>query len=324
MDIWSLTDLATPWAVHVAVTLRVAEHIAAGRTRIEDIAAAAGAHTESLHRVLRHLVEKGVFEETSPGTFGLNEPSRKLLEPPARLGMDLDGFGGRMAHAWGTLLTAVRTGAPAYHEVFGRPFWNDLESNPKLEAEFDEMIGPPGHGTPDPDVLVSGGWESIGTVVDVGGGTGALLAEILKAHPSARGILVDRPSTVARSAEIFARAGVSARVTTRGQSFFDALPPGGDLYLLKNVLSDWPDDEARTLLARCAEAARPRGRVVAVSGVSPDDRGAPSPELLMLVLVGGKGRTLTEFRALAQSAGLDVHAAGRTASGRFVVECRPR
>src|SRR5262249_37240083 len=112
------------------------------------------------------------------------------------------------------------------------------------------------------------------------------------------------------------------RFTAVGQSFFDPLPTGADLYVLKKVLDDWPDREALAILQRCAEAARPAGRVVILGGVSPDEAGVPSPGLLMLVLVGGKHRILTEFRALARAAGLEVQAAGRLPSGRFVVECR--
>src|SRR5262249_26297883 len=131
MNVWELCDLCTPWCVHVAVTLRIAEHLAGGIDRIEDLAAAAGADRDALHRVLRHLTGHGVFEEPAPGRFGLNEPARMLLEPAARLGFDLDGIGGRMAHAWGSLLTAVRTGKPAYQAVFGRPFWEDLAAHPQ-------------------------------------------------------------------------------------------------------------------------------------------------------------------------------------------------
>jgi SAM-dependent methyltransferase len=323
VNIWALSDLSTPWCLHVVATLRIAEHIAAGITHIDDLAAASGSHSGSLHRVLRHLVGNGVFEEPAPGQFALNKPSRGLLDSPIRLGLDLDGFGGRMAYAWGSLLAAVRTGAPAYHTIFGRPFWEDLQAHPNLAASFDALMGPPGHGTPDSEVLVSGDWESVRTVVDVGGGTGALLAEVLRARPTVRGTLVDLPATVARSAEIFKAAGVSERVTTVGQSFFDPLPAGADLYLLKSVMGDWPDREATAILRRCADAARPAGRIVILNGVSPDDAGAPSPALLMMVLVGGKDRTLTEFRELARAAGLDVHAAARQPSGRFIVECRP-
>ncbi len=322
MDIWTLTDLSTPWCVHVVATLRVADHIAAGKTEIGQLAAAAGADRDSLYRVLRHLVSKGLFEEPAPGGFGLNEGARALLEDPIRLGLDLDGIGGRMAHAWGTLLSAVRTGTPAYHEVFGRGFWEDLDAHPEVAASFDALMGPAGHGVPDPHVLVNpADWESVRTVVDVGGGTGWLLAEVLRAHPEIRGTLVDLPRAVARSGEVFRAAGVADRVTAVAQSFFDPLPGGADLYILKSVVHDWPDREATAILKRCAEAARPSGRVVVFTGAGPGEE-AP-PELLMMVLVGGKARTLDEFRAMAHEAGMEVRAVGCQPSGRVIVECHP-
>ena len=319
----ALTDLCTPWCVHVVATLRIADHIANGITAIDDLAAAADCDSDSLSRVLRHLVGKGVFEEPVPGRFALNDVAQELRDHAQRPWLDLDGIGGRMAYAWSSLLTAVRTGKSAYHEVFGRSFWEDLDAHPDVAASFDALMGPSGHGRPNPDVLIAGGWELVRTVVDVGGGSGALLAEILRAHPTIQGILVDLPRTVARSREIFQAAGVADRVTTLGQNFFDPLPVGADLYLLKNVLADWPDSEAPALLRRCAEAARPNGRVIILGGVSPDEPGGPSPELLMLVLVGGKGRSLAEFRDLAGRAGLQIAAAGWLQSGRFAVECRP-
>ena len=322
MDIWALSDLCTPWCVHVVATLGIADRILAGNTEIGPLAAAAGADRDSLHRVLRHLVSKGVFVEAAPGRFALNEAARGLLEEGVRLGLDLDGIGGRMAHAWGTLLSAVRSGKPAYHEAFGGGFWEDLEAHPEIGASFDALMGTAGHGVPDWHVLVdSADWESLRTVVDVGGGTGALLAEILRARPEVRGTLVDLPGPVARSSEIFQAAGVADRVTTVAQSFFDPLPGGRDLYILKNVLGDWPDRQATAILRRCADAARPSGRVV-FSGTGPGEDA--SPELLMMVLVGGRGRMFDELREMAREAGLEVKAVGRQASGRAIVECRPR
>jgi 2,7-dihydroxy-5-methyl-1-naphthoate 7-O-methyltransferase len=172
-------------------------------------------------------------------------------------------------------------------------------------------------------VLIAGDWESVRTVVDVGGGTGALVAEILRARPTVRGTLVDLAPSVARSGEIFQAAGVADRVTTVVQSFFDPLPAGADLYLLKNVQADWPDRKAMAILRRCAEAARPGGRVVLLGGVSPDEGHGPPPALWMMVLAGGRERNLSEFRELARASGLQVHAADRQPSGRFIVECRP-
>jgi SAM-dependent methyltransferase len=321
VDLGALSDLCTPWCIHVVATLRIADHIAAGQVRIEDLATAAGCDSYALHRVLTHLVGKGVFEEPSAGRFALNQAARGLLDPGHRIGLDLDGIGGRLAHAWGTLLAYVRTGIPDYQGRFGRPFWEDLDAHPEIGASFDALIGPTGHGTPDPEFPITGGWESVQTVVDVGGGTGAMLAEILRRRPQVHGTLVDLPRTVALSTTTFQAAGVAGRVTTVGQSFFNPLPAGADLYLLRGILNDWPDREATAILNRCAEAARPAGRVVVLKGIGPDD--APRALSIEMVLVGGKNRTVAEFGELACAAGLKVLAAGRQPSGYFVVECRP-
>ncbi len=322
MELWELADLCTPWCVHVVATLRLADHIQSGHSKIKDLARVAGADAESLQRVLRHLVSKGLFEEPRPGDFALNDFARGLIGDAGRAGFDLEGFGGRMAYAWGTLLSAVRTGKPAYHEQFGRDYWSDLEAHPEIAAGFDLLMGP-GHGPRDPNILLEPSeWARVRTVVDVGGGTGMLLAEVLRAQPHVRGTLVDLPRTVARSREVFEAAGVADRAVVSAQSFFHPLPSGADVYFMERVLNDWPDMEARQILTRCAEATRPSGRFVLLGGVTPEEKA--SPDLLMMVLVGGKNRTLAEFRELAREAGLEIRAAGRQPSGRFVVECVPR
>jgi SAM-dependent methyltransferase len=322
MDLWQLTDLCTPWCVHVVATLRIADHLADGPMEFDKLAAICGADAESLQRVLRHLVSKGLFEEPETGRFALNDATQALREERTRMWLDLRGFGGRMAYAWGTLLSAVQTGRPAYHEAFRRSFWDDLDANPEIAASFDEGMGPAGHGIPDANILINElDWPSVHTVADIGGGTGALLAEVLRARPHVHGTLVDLPRTVARSDALFQAAGVADRVSVVGQSFFDPLPAGLDVYLLKSVMGDWPNREVVRILTRCAEAARPSGRVVILSGIVPGE--VAGPELLMMVLVGGKDRTLDEFQPLAREAGLEVRASGSVASGRFVVECRP-
>jgi hypothetical protein len=222
-----------------------------------------------------------------------------------------------MAHAWGTVLEYVRTGQPAYQRVFGRPFWEDLAAHPEIAADFDALMGPAGHGVPDTDIELTQGWDGIESIVDVGGGTGAMLAALLKRHPHVRGTLVDLPGTVARSGEIL--EDVQDRVTTSGQSFFDPLPAGAGLYLLKKVLNDWPDEPTVTILRRCAEAAGTGGTVVVIGGVSPDET---TPVLAIDMLVaGGKTSTLTRFAELARRAGLEITAAGEQPAG-YVVECR--
>jgi hypothetical protein len=224
LDLDALSDLRTPWCLRVVATLTIADHIAAGVAEIDQLAAFADCDLDYLRLVMQHLAGVGVFDEPEPGRFALNDAARQLLQPGSRIVLDLDGIGGRMAHAWSTVLTAVRTGAPAYHEVFGLPFWEDLDAHPDVAASFDALMGPDGHGTPDPEILVTADWESVRTIVDVGGGTGTLLAEILRSHPEIRGMLVDFPRTVARGQEVFRAAGVGRRVTTVGQSFFDPFP----------------------------------------------------------------------------------------------------
>ncbi|WBC07592.1 methyltransferase [Micromonospora sp. WMMA1947] len=322
VDVDSLSDLATPWSLRVVVTLGIAEHVAAGVTTIGELARKTDCDRDALARVLRHLVGKGVFEEPAEGEFALNEAARTLLEPGPLRGLTLDGHGGRSAAAWSGLLATVRTGRPGYETVFGRSFWEDLEAHPEIAESYDAMMGHRAGDASDPAVLVDDDWADVHHVVDVGGGTGETLAEILRVRPHVHGTLVDLPRAVARAAEVFAAAGVADRAAVSGQSFFDPLPPGADVYLLKRLLLDWPDEEAAALLTRCAEAAAPRGRVVVVGGVSPG-REAARAGLMMMVQTGGKPRTLDEFRALAARASLAVTAYGRTPSGQFVVECRP-
>jgi hypothetical protein len=319
VDLEQMLDLATPWCLRVAATLRIPEHISAGHAGIADLAAAAGCDADALHAVLGHLVSQGVFIEESPGRFACNRAAEQLASVPF---LDLAGIGGRMAHTWGTLLDYVRSGQPAYEQVFGRPFWEDLAAHPAIGAEFDALMGPAGHGVPDYDVELSGGWDAVRTVVDVGGGTGAMLASLLRRHPQARGILVDLPGTVARVGPLLENLGVAGRVTVEGQSFFDPLPSGADLYLLKSVLNDWPDEPTVAILRRCAEAARTSQATIAVLGGVAADETPRSLGIDMLV-AGGKTSTLSQFTELARQAGLDVIAARTQSSGRYVVECRP-
>jgi 2,7-dihydroxy-5-methyl-1-naphthoate 7-O-methyltransferase len=317
VNLGRMLDLATPWSLLVAATLRIPQLVAEGHHDVGDLAAAAGCDRDALHALLSYLVGQGVFVEDPPGRFSGNKAAEQL---GAASFLDLDGFGGRMARTWGTLLEYVRTGQSAYQTVFGLPFWEDLAAHPDVAAEFDELMGPAGHGVPDYDVELSGGWEHVRTMVDVGGGTGSMLVSLLRRHPGVRGILVELPGTVARAAELIEEPGVAGRVTVSAQSFFDPLPAGADLYLLRKVLNDWPDEPTVAILRRCAEAAADEGRVAVLGGVAPD--AAPRELAIDMLVAGGKTSTLTQFRELARRAGLEVVAAGEQSSGQFVVECR--
>ncbi len=133
VNVWELSDLRTPWSIFVVATLDVARHISQGRSTVVELAEVTGCDQDVLHAILGHLVGRGVFEETSPGTFALNEPARQLLDPITRVSLSLEDIGGRFAKAWGTLLQLARSGKPAYDRIFGLSFWDDLAAPPSWQ-----------------------------------------------------------------------------------------------------------------------------------------------------------------------------------------------
>jgi hypothetical protein len=318
-DLWQLSDLCTPWCLRVVSTLRIAELMERGLTATAELAAAAGCDPLALAAVLAHLAGRGVFVDEGDGRFGLNAAAAGLTSPALHLGLDLEGIGGRMTAAWATLPSYVRTGRSAYAEIKGLGFWEDLAAHPEVAASFDELMGMAGHGRPAIPPL-TGGWEAVERVVDVGGGTGAMLTELLGRYPHLTGTLVDLPGTVSRAGPVLDGAGVAARVTVCPQSFFDPLPAGADVYLLCKVLNDWPDAETLAILRRCAEAAAPAGRVL-VSGDIVAEHTSPTLAIDMVV-AGGRSVSEREFRDQAGAAGLEVVTFHHPPAGGPVAECR--
>lgn len=318
------TDLVTPMAVRVAATLRLADLMAGGAEHVDELAERSGTDADALGRLLRHLTCHGVFAEPTPGRFTINETA-DLLRSDHPSGMrtwfDLDGFGGRMDLAFTELMRTVRTGQPAWETVFGAPFWDYLAAHPAMAASFDATMA----GSTRTMAATAVDWSGARHVVDVGGGTGALLAEVLRANTGIRATLVDLPDTVARGRGFLAERGLDGRCEFAGQSFFDPLPAGGDVYLLSAVLQDWGDEPATAILRRCAEAAGETGRVVIVEshGTAGDDPGMfAEMDLRMLVLCGGRERSVEDYGTLATAAGLATADVRTPPSGHVVIDCR--
>lgn len=303
-----LADLATPFAIRTAVTLRVPDQIASGTDRLECLARACGADPDALGRLLRYLAHKGVLTEVSPGRFTLTRVGELLCD--RGLGghgayLDLGSLGARMDLAFAGLPHAIRTGDPGYASVHGLDFWADLDAEPAYRSYFDDLMLSQQRITA-PEVTALYPWGGVRRVTDVGGGSGGLLAEVLGAHPDLRGTLVDRAEPVATAARMFAERGLAGRVDVVAGDIFEPLPPGADVYVLSRVLTDWSDTRATAILRRCAQAAGPAGRVLVVE-VLPTQPHVPhlSPyDLTMLVLVGGRERSEDDHIALAAAAGL--------------------
>ncbi len=315
-DLARRADLITPLAIRVAATLRLADHIAAGRRTAPELAEAAGADPDAVGRLVRHLVAEGVFGEG----YSLGPLGHELLDGSGlRSRLDMEGALGRGDLAFTRLLDAVRTGEPVYPAMYGRSFWDDTADPARAPAYDDHMSHDVGRWTS--SVLAACDWSRFGHVVDVGGGDGSLLAALLDAHPGLRGTVLEQPGTAERARAKLADWG--DRADAVAGSFFDPLPAGGDAYLLCAILHDWPDAEAQAILRRCAEAAGAEGRVLVVERTGPGGQ-APSTamDLRMLVLFGGRERTASQIAELAASAGLQLVKAHQ--SGDIsVVELRP-
>jgi 2,7-dihydroxy-5-methyl-1-naphthoate 7-O-methyltransferase len=322
-----LMDLVTPMALRVAATLRLADFMPDDGTGegvvVGDLAERAGADLDALGRMLRHLVQHGVFTEPRPGRFAVNQTAALLRTGhPGAVWLDLDGFGGQMDLAFTGLAHTVRTGEPAWEQVFGQPFWAYLDANPTISASFDATMAVDAG-----NAAVADGydWTTVRHVADIGGGTGTLIAEVLRRNPRLRGTLADLPETASRARQYLAGLGLDGRCEVVGQSFFDPLPPGADAYLLNRVIHDWDDAAASAILRRCAEAAGSTGRVLVVETADGgDSSGFAEMNLRMLVLTGGRERTIDDYSALADDAGLRVTAVHRITERQVVIEARCR
>ncbi|MDQ1742050.1 MAG: 2,7-dihydroxy-5-methyl-naphthoate 7-O-methyltransferase [Pseudonocardiales bacterium] len=323
-----LVDLATPLGIRAVVNLRVPDQIAAGVHQLDDLAKACDADPATLARLLRYLVHKGVFVEATPGEFSLTGVGELLCD---RSGggrgayLDLDSLGARTDLALLGLPHAIRTGEPSYAVVHGRDYWSDLDARPEERAYFDELMRSQQLFTA-PEVANLYPWSEVGSVTDVGGGSGHLLAELLATHPHLRGTLVDRPEPVATAAGRFAERGVADRATGVVGNFFEALPAGADVYVVSRALTDWNDKNATAILRRCAEAAGPQGRVLVVE-VLPTEPFVPhlsSYDLTMLVSVGGRERGLDDHLAMAAGVGLELSASYTGSRGLTLLEFRRR
>lgn len=321
-EFWEKLDLITPMALRVAATLRLADHVHRGRSDLDSLASASGAHRESLGRLLRYLAARGFFRETEPGRFALAGESVFLLEsdPTATRGwLDLEGFGGRMDLAFCELLSTMRTGAPPRSSAK-----SDLSGGEA--ASYDTVMEAQSIRQAPAIVAALSPATPPRHVVDLGGGTGTLLAEMLRRFPDARGSLVELPSTAAAARARLEAEGVLARCDVIAGDILAATLPRGDLYVLKFVLHAFEDDAAARILARCREVGGLGARTLVLERtVAADDDLAPftAMDLRMLILGHGRERTLAEYAALAKKAGLAVEKAARTTTGVHAIELRP-
>src|SRR5918998_3585054 len=308
-------------ALHVAATLGISDLLDDGPRSADELAEATQTHAPTLYRLLRALASVGVFAEETDGRFGLTplaEHLRTDVPGSLRAWAMLIGQPSFWA-SWGHLLHSVRTGEPAFPHLHGTNVWEHRAAHPEEGEIFDAAMT--GLSAPVAEAVAqSYDFSNISVLVDVGGGEGGLLATILAANPTLRGVLYDLPHVVAAAGALLERAGVADRCEVVGGSFFETVPEGADAFLLKSIIHDWDDAAAIEILRTCRAPMADTGRLLVVEpvirpGNEPDP--AKFSDLNMLVMLGGRERTADDFEKLYAEAGFRLADVVRTGSPPF-------
>jgi precorrin-6B methylase 2 len=309
--------------LYVATKLGIAEHLASGARSSAELAERTGAHGPTLLRLLRALACFEIVQEVEGDAFALTAAGELLCS-------DAAGSVRREvlyhAHAacwqpWGRLLDAVRTGEPSFERVFHTDAWDYRAEHPEVNELFNDAME--AHSAQQRDVILShADLSDVRSVVDVGGGTGALVAALLAQNEHLRAILFDQAHVVSGAAAVLRAAGVEDRCELASGSFLESIPPGGDLYILKAVLHNWNDERARIILGNCRAAMGTGARLLVVEWLlqpAMASRGVLL-DLHMLVILGGRERTAAEYESLLSSAGFEPSKVTNTISGFSLIE----
>ncbi|MGE5830182.1 MAG: methyltransferase [Micromonosporaceae bacterium] len=317
-----ITGYRVSQAVHAAAVLGLSDFLAREPLSVVDLAAAAGCDTRSLHRLLRALTSVEMYQELPDGRFTntpLSDQLRSDVEGNAR---GLAASVGRPYtwQAWSALVDNVRTGENAFSSVHGQTNWEFLAQHPEESAIFDAaMTSNSDHAAA--SILQAYDFGRFDSIVDVAGGRGALLAAILGRHPSLRGVLFDQPHVVSGAAELLQEAGVHDRCRIVGGDMFDEVPAGADAYVMKAILHDWEDPQARAILHTCRRAMTDTATLLVVERLlDAADRIAAFADLTMMVGPGGLERTTAEYADLFTAAGLRLTRTVATTSEWVVIE----
>jgi O-methyltransferase domain/Dimerisation domain len=309
-------------AIHAAVELRIPDHLASGPKSATELAAACGAHAPTLERLLRALTSIEVFQRTADGRYR-NSPMTDILRRDHPQTLWAETMFLPAPFLWkpmGELSESVRTGEPAFDRVFGQSFFEYLGGHPEEAAAFNRLMIQEILWTT-PALLRAYDFSQFKRLVDVAGGHGLFLSQILAATPKLEGILFDQPQVVA-GAKDSVKGDVAARMKFAGGSFFESVPEGGDAYVLRRIIHDWEDADAVKILGNLRRAMRDDGTLVLVEGLVDSATNPAGLMDLMMLVLGGRERSEAEFRALVATAGFSLKRV-IPAGAYFVIECKP-
>jgi O-methyltransferase/methyltransferase family protein len=293
-------------AAHLGIADRLGDDERAGA----DLAADVGADPLALTRLLRTMAALDLLSETAPGRFALTESGQFLrTDRPDSMHSFVEMYGDpAVLAAWRELDHAARTGETTFDRVFGTGFFGYLAEHPELSARFNAAMRE-GTAITAQQLPNTYDFSNVRVVADIGGGDGTLLSAVLAGNPHLQGILFDTAEGLAQADATFKDAGVADRCQTRVGDFFREAPGGADLYMLKSVIHDWDDDRCHTILSHVRSVTPDDGRLLIIERVLPPTVDGTVPpqtylsDLNMLVNVGGRERTRTEFERLCADTG---------------------
>jgi predicted O-methyltransferase YrrM len=297
-------------ALRMAAELGIADHLAEGPKSVAALAGNTGLPAESLRRLLRGLSAFGVFEESADGMFSQTEMSacmRRRASPSLRemiLVLNEDA----VLNGWRRLPHVLESGAPAFPAANGESFFDYIASDEGRSALMGEfMTGI--YGSEGAKIATSIPFTRYDSLLDVGGGQGHVLIDILQQNPRIRGALFDLPQTAEIARSFLTDKGFSHCEVLAGD-FFENIPSGFDAYFIKSVLHDWDDDSSTRILSNCRKAMSEHGRVLVADVVIQPGNPVQHPhrmiDLEMMVSFGGKERTAEDFQKLLTQVGLKL------------------
>ena len=317
-------------ALCVAAELRIPDLLAAGPKQADDLAHATDTHEPSLRRLLCALVSLDLCIEREDGSFGLTATGAILrTDAPNSLHSWTILCGKYLWPRAGDLFHSVKTGETATQRVGGGSRFKLLEADKEAAGVFDHAMAEISRLVAS-DVMSCCRFDEMHCLVDVGGGSGGLLASVLKVHPRLRGVLFDLPHVIQEARTDFTDAALAARCDLVAGDFFESVPAGGDAYLLKAVLHDWDDERSAAILRNCRRVIPPDGKLLLIERAVPE-RFEANPlhhaiarmDLHMLVEFGGRERTEKEFQSLLERTGFRLSNAVATSTEFSILEATP-
>ncbi|HUN87638.1 MAG TPA: methyltransferase [Terriglobales bacterium] len=313
-------------ALYPVVKLGIPDILANGSRTVADLARETGTNEDFLYRVMRVLASVGIFAEHDLRSFALTAISELLCRnAPGSVRDQVLWMNNQFHfHVWSEMSHALKTGGNATEHLFGKPCFEVFAPGEEITTEFNHAMTSISAGTI-PAVLEAYSFFGIKTLVDVGGGHGKLISEILLQYPQMKGVLFDVGHVVAEAKPMIAQHGLADRLSTVAGSFFETVPHGGDAYIMQHIIHDWDDAKAITILKHVRRALENvvDGKLIILDGVVSPHSGQDFNKLIdleMMLMPGGRERTEAEFRELLARAGFKLTRVVPTKSIVAVIE----